>query len=193
MDGAKWFVATSAADIKQDDGFGGGESLKTMICIMPKKKKVSFRSVWDTHLKPSLLDAKCTTKHVQEMELYLVRWESFWSSSKEPKVQNCEREHLEAWRRNLMELNEYKPRTINKHLGAIRSILVAAAKHGLLKRRPMLEQLPDTTLDPARKIYLRDEQIDKLMLSPSCLRGLSGIDSRVRGFVDRHFSILQGF
>lgn len=149
---------------------------------MGKKQKVSFRFVWENHLKPSLLDAKCTKKHVQEMELYLTRWETFWASTtgKTPKVQRCSREHLETWRRHLLDLDKYKPRSINKHLGAMRSILVAAAKHGLLKRRPMLEQLPDTTLDPARKIYLRDEQIDALMLNPSCLhwppRSFTGVD-----------------
>ena len=120
---------------------------------MGKKQKVTFRFVWESHLKPSLLDAKCTTKHIQEMELYLTRWESFWRSidKKCPKVQSCSREHLETWRRHLMDLGKYKPRSINKHLGAMWSILVAAAKHALLKRRPMLEQLPDTTLDPAPK------------------------------------------
>jgi integrase len=76
---------------------------------------------------------------------------------------------METWRRHLIALNKYKPRTINKHLGVIRTIMVAADKHGLLKRRPKLEQLPDTTLDPARKIYLRDEQIDTLMNRTECL------------------------
>jgi hypothetical protein len=136
-----------------------------------KKQKLTFRQVWETHLKPSLLDAKCTTKHIQETELHLERWESFWNSrGKTPKVQSCSRKHLEQWRRHLMDMGKYKPRSINKHLGSIRSVLVSAAKNGLLKRRPMLEQLPDTTLDPARKIYLRDEQIDILMLNPSCLK-----------------------
>jgi len=136
-----------------------------MICItVSKKKKVTFREVWETHLKPSLLDSKCTQKHIQESELYLERWETFWKSKgKTPKVQKCDRKHLEEWRRHLIGLDKYKPRSINKHLGSIRSLLVAAAKHGLLKRRPMLEQLPDTCVDPARKIYLRDEQIDALM------------------------------
>lgn len=149
---------------------------------MPKKKKVSFRYVWETHLKPSLLDAKCTPKHIQEMELYLTRWESFWESlgKNPPKIQKCSREHLEKWRRHLMELDQYKPRSINKHLGTVRSILRSAAKHALLKRRPMLEQLPDTTLDPARKIYLRDEQIDALMAASRSLswpaRSFTGID-----------------
>lgn len=136
-----------------------------------KKQKVTFRFVWENHLKPSLIDAKCTRKHIQETELYLERWESFWASKgKDISVQKCERKHLEMFRRHLIGLDKYKPRSINKHLGAIRTILVSAAKNGLLKRRPMLEQLPDSTLDPARKIYLRDEQIDALMLNPACLR-----------------------
>jgi integrase len=153
-----------------------------MICIMPKKKKVSFRYVWETHLQPSLLDAKCTPKHIQEMDLYLTRWESFWKTKakKSPKIQACSREDLEKWRRHLMDLDKYKPRSINKHLGAIRSILRSAAKHALLKRRPMLEQLPDTTLDPARKIYLRDEQIDALMSKTDSLvwprKSFSGVE-----------------
>ena len=146
-----------------------------------KKQKVTFREVWDKYLKPSLQDAKCTEKHIQESELYLERWEAFWKSKgKEIKVQSCGRKHLEQWRRYLIDLGKYKPRSINKHLGAIRTILVCASKNGLLKRRPMLEQLPDTTLDPARKIYLRDEQIDTLMLNPGCLtwppKSLTNVD-----------------
>jgi site-specific recombinase XerD len=94
----------------------------------------------------------------------LTRWENFWESEgKQPAIHRCERKHLETFRRHLISLDKYKPRSINKHLGSIRSLLVSAAKNGLLKRRPMLEQLTDDTLDPARKIYLRDEQIDALM------------------------------
>jgi hypothetical protein len=145
-----------------------------MICTMPKakKEKVSFRYVWETHLQPSNVDAKCTKKHIQEMELYLTRWEAFWNQSKrkQPKVQRCEREHLETYRRHLISLDRYSDRSINKHLGVIRSLLVSAAKHGLLKRRPMLEQLPDVSLDPARKIWLRDEQIEGARFKPYCLR-----------------------
>ncbi len=135
-----------------------------------KQRKVSFRFVWETYLKPSLEDANCTQKHIKELELYLTRWEAFWDSKgKQPWVQRSERKHLETWRRHLIGLDKYKPRSINKHLGSIRSLLVSAAKHGLVKRRPMLEQLPDTTLDPTRKIWLRDEQIDVLMTKTECL------------------------
>jgi hypothetical protein len=156
-----------------------------MICTMPKakKEKVSFRYVWETHLQPSNVDAKCTPKHIKEMELYLTRWEAFWNQSKrkQPKVQRCEREHLETYRRHLISLDRYSDRSINKHLGVIRSLLVSAAKHGLLKRRPMLEQLPDVSLDPARKIWLRDEQIDSLMSKTDSLvwpaRSFTGIDA----------------
>jgi hypothetical protein len=134
------------------------------------KTKVTFRFVWDKFVLPSLHDSKCTKKHIQETELHLERWEEFWKAKgKEVKVQKCERKHLERYRRHLMEMERYKPRSINKHLGSVRTILVAAAKNGLLKRRPMLEQLPDTTLDPARKIYLRDEQIDALMTNTESL------------------------
>jgi hypothetical protein len=139
-----------------------------MICIVSKKRKVSFRDVWETYLQPAILDAKCTTKHIQETELHLRRWETFWNK-KQPLVCKCDRKHLETWRRHLMSLEKYKPRSINKHLGSIRSILVAADKNGILKRRPKLEQLPDDTLDPTRKIYLRDEQIDQLMSKTSSL------------------------
>jgi integrase len=133
-------------------------------------RKVTFRFVWDKFVLLSLHDSKCTPKHIQETELHLKRWEEFWrSKGKEIKVQKCERKHLERYRRHLMDMGKYKPRSINKQLGSIRTILVASAKNGLLKRRPMLEQLPDTTLDPARKIYLRDEQIDSLMEKTDCL------------------------
>lgn len=135
-----------------------------------KQRKTSFRFIWETYLKPSLEDAKCTKKHIQELELYLTRWESFWESEgKQPAIQRCERKHLETFRRHLISLDKYKPRSINKHLGSIRSLLVSAAKNGLLKRRPMLEQLTEDTLDPARKIYLRDEQIDALMTKTESL------------------------
>ena len=136
---------------------------------MSKKRKFTFRDVWKTYLQPANLDAKCTKKHIQETELHLRRWETFWNK-KQPLVHKCDRKHLETWRRHLISLDKYKPRSINKHLGSIRSILVAADKNGILKRRPKLEQLPDDSLDPTRKIYLRDEQIDALMSKTDSLR-----------------------
>jgi hypothetical protein len=155
-----------------------------MICIVGKKKKASFRFVWDTYLQPSMIDAKCTRKHIQETELHLTRWITFWDEleNKEIKVAKCDRKHLETWRRHLIALDKYKPRSINKHLGSIRSILIAADKNGILKRRPKLEQLPDDSIDPARKIYLRNEQIDALMAKTDSLtwppKSHSGIDPK---------------
>lgn len=146
-----------------------------------KKDKLSFTQVWEKYVKPALIDSKCTAKHIQEMELHLSRWNTYWKKTGKPiRIDKCERKHLEEYRRYLMEMEKYKPRSINKHLGTIRSILVSAAKNGLLKRRPMLEQLPDSTLDPARKIYLRDEQIDTLMLNTGSLywpsKSMTGVD-----------------
>ena len=156
-----------------------------MICIVGKKKqKVSFRFVWENYLKPANEDAKCTRKHIQETELYLTRWETFWHQIEGKKlvVQKCDRKHLEKWRRHLLSLDKYAPRSINKHLGSIRSILVAADKNGIIKRRPKLEQLPDDCIDPARKIYLRNEQIDALMANRDQLtwppKSFSGLDPK---------------
>ena len=148
-----------------------------------KRKRFSFRYIWETYLKPSLLDANCTRKHIGESELHLSRWEAFWRGDKskgdKPTIPGCDRRHMEVYRRHLIAMDLYSPRTINKHLGSVRSILVAADKHGILKRRPKLEQLPDVTIDPTRKIYLRDEQIDALMNKTESLtwppRSFSGI------------------
>lgn len=149
-----------------------------------KRKRVTFRYIWETHLKPSLIDANCTRKHMNETELYLTRWEEFWATiGKEPKIPGCERADMETWRRYLLSLNKYKARTINKHLGVIRTIMVAADKHGLLKRRPKLEQLADTSVDPTTKIYLRDDQVDSLMNQTDSLtwplRSFTGVCPKV--------------
>ncbi len=135
-----------------------------------KSKRLSFRHVWETYHRPSLIDLKCTDKHIAEVEMHLKRWELFWDSIKpskkdllkRPFVKNCERKHLEVYRRHLME-DDISDRTINKYLGSIRTILTCAEKHGLLKRRAKLEQLTISTPGPEQKIYLRDEQIDALM------------------------------
>ncbi len=145
------------------------------------KKRVTFRQVWEAFLKPSNLDAKVTTKHIAETERHLSRWEAFWRQSKEPKIPGCSRDHLVQWRRDLISLGKFKDGTINKHLGSIRSIMVAADKNGLMKYRPKLEQLPNICTDEVRKIYLRDEQIDRLMTAAEQLtwppREITGVDA----------------
>jgi hypothetical protein len=144
------------------------------------KKRVSFRHVWEAYLKPSNIDAQVTKKHMQETERHLTRWETFWAKSKEPRIPGCSRDHLVQWRRDLLGGGKFNARTINKHLGTIRSIMVAADKNGLMKFRPKLEQLPSISTDEVRKIYLKDEQIDRLMESADSLtwppREITGLE-----------------
>ena len=146
-----------------------------------KKKRVTFRQVWEAFLKPSHMDAKVTTKHMNETERHLSRWESFWSEQgKEPKIPGCKRDHLVQWRRELIGGGKFNPRTINKHLGSIRAIMVAADKNGMMKFRPKLEQLPNICTDELRKIYLRDEQINQLINATDSLtwppKSVTGLD-----------------
>ena len=80
-------------------------------------------------------------------------------------VKSCERNHLEVFRRHLLNDAEspLKKQTVNKYMRSISQILIAAENNGLLKRRAKLERLPTDVLDPSEKLYLRDEQIDALM------------------------------
>ena len=138
-----------------------------------KKKQLSFRYVLEHYVRPSQDDKKCSTKHIQELERHLKSWEEFWKSpegkevlrGEKLNVKSCERNHLAVFRRHLLSDAEspLKNQTVNRYLRSINQIIKAAEDHGLIKHRAKLARLANDGLDPAEKIYLRDEQIDALM------------------------------
>lgn len=126
-----------------------------------------------------MLTSGTTPKHIADVERHLASWEAFWvkyAGSTEdnqrivyPLLPGINREHMEIWRRHLLSTG-LSARTVNKYLGTIRTVMVHAEKHAVLRSRPKLEQLPQRKTVNDRKLYLRNEQYDALMLSAGRLR-----------------------
>lgn len=145
----------------------------------PKKKRRSLRFVYDRYVKPAMLTGGTTPKHMADVERHLSNWEAFWAKYAEstdarqrithPLLPGTTREHLEIWRRHLLSTG-LSVRTVNKYLGSIRTVMVHAEKHSVMRSRPKLEQLPQRKAVNDRKLYLRNEQYDALMLSAARLR-----------------------
>lgn len=138
-----------------------------------KRKRVELRKVYERYQKPAAIAAEVSSKHLKDIELHLSVWESFWQHYRAstpaeqriryPLLPGVKREHLEMFRRHLQSTG-LGSRTCNKYLGSIRSIMVTAENHALLKLRPRLERLPESPA-AGTKIYFRDSQIDALMRS----------------------------
>lgn len=143
------------------------------------KKRRSLRFVYERYVKPAMLTEGVTAKHIADVERHLRSWETFWVSYKAstpkkqrityPLLPGIKREHLEIWRRHLLSTS-LANRTVNKYLGTIRTLLVNAENHTVLKSRPRLERLPERKKFNDRKLYFRDQQFDALMLSAASLR-----------------------
>lgn len=144
-----------------------------------KTKKLQFRRVFKKLLLPNLIESQCTEKHIREIKLHIRRWEDFWGK-KCPNAHKCDRSHLEMFRRHLRE-QEFSSRTINKHLGSIRTLLITCQRHQLISTRPTVEELT-VHENMLTKSYLRDEQICQLFANVSKLRwpskSVTGIDPK---------------
>lgn len=129
-------------------------------------KKITLRDVWNTLVKPESSQVN-SKKHVSEIERNLTRWETFWDGSKQCRVSKIERQHVDDWKRHLIEFG-LAPRSVNKHIATIRLLLIAAEDHNIIKKRPRLAMM----MEPKHqtKLYLRNEQIDSLFATSDRLR-----------------------
>lgn len=130
------------------------------------KQKQTLREVWDQYGfdESSKTNSK---KHISEIGLHLRRWESHFTNQKKVQVRKIERNHLETWRRSLID-SGLSPRTANKHLGTVRKILILAVDNNIIQNRPKLPSLSEPK--GTQKLYLRNEQIDALFDVAESLR-----------------------
>jgi hypothetical protein len=113
---------------------------------------------------------------IADLRLAVREWDAYWRAKAKPDqsdtriqypclIGNIRSKHLEEWQHHLACQTSTKTGrrvsacTVNRKLGAIRQILVAAERRGHLRRRPRVAQL---TARAAAKHYLRVEQIESL-------------------------------
>lgn len=146
----------------------------------PKRKNPSLEAVFRRYVLPDLQLRKRSPRTIADIELSLREWRAFW----EAKVVRIEAErgtriphpwlirsvrqhHLERWQAHLAGQTSSRTgaplstATINRKLGAIRQVLVAA-EGKIIARRPRVRCL---STKPAPKYYVTESQISALWLA----------------------------
>jgi hypothetical protein len=129
-----------------------------IVDVEPKQTlATSFRAVYDRYVKPSLIKRSRSKSTRNELLRALAAWESHW-----PPEMHCVKKirprHLETFQDSLLKRG-LSNATCNKYLRNIRRVLIAANRHGLIRRRPDVGSLPTQA---APKHYLRFADVEAI-------------------------------
>lgn len=137
-----------------------------------KKKNPTLRAVFEKRVKPALLAKGRKGATIQSIDSSVAKWEEYWQKHTwildtcVLRVRGIKLKHMEAFQRWLATTavsergKPYSACSVNRIMGAIRQVLRAAERKGLLTNRPQVERLATRA---AKKWYFRREQFDSLM------------------------------
>jgi integrase len=118
-------------------------------------------------VKPKMLQRSRKPGTIRDIERALEKWREYWTAQMKTDTRisdpcvlsNVKVRHMERWQTHLLKELQLSPPTVNRYLGSIRQVLVAAESRGIVKRRPKVERLPTHA---AKKFYLTIEQVESL-------------------------------
>ena len=117
----------------------------------------SFRQIFRTIIEPSLVKRSRSKATVDEVIRAIDAWELFWP----PELHNVKTvrpRHLESFQENLLARG-LSNSTVNNYLRSIQRVLIAAHRHGMIRRRPSVSKLPTKA---APRHYLRFSDVEAI-------------------------------
>lgn len=132
----------------------------------PKRQR-TLEEAFAKLVKPKMLQRARKPGTIRDIERALEKWREYWTAQMEIDTRisdpcvlaNVKVRHLERWQTHLLKELELSAPTVNRYLGAIRQVLVAAESRGIVKRRPKVERLPTHA---AKKFYMTLEQVEAM-------------------------------
>lgn len=122
-----------------------------------KNSPKSLRSVFRKYIEPGMIKRSRAKDTIAEILRALDAWELHW-----PPEMHCVKKirprHLEAFQDSLLK-RRLSNATVNNYLRSIQRVLIAANRHGLIRRRPAVMKLP-TKASP--KHYLRFQDLEAI-------------------------------
>lgn len=121
----------------------------------------TLRDVFEQRLRPRLLAKGRAKATIGDIDRAIRVWDEYWQSTRISDPQLIKLVTLG----NLETFQEYlqgrglSASTINGYLGAVRQVLIAGERHGLITQRPRAEKLPESA---APKWYLTHDQIKQI-------------------------------